>query len=94
MAKIYKFKAEIPADKVLNIIEHKCTEYGIKMERAASSGTIEGMGVKAAYETQGNDTVIVRLLRIPFIVSWGKADTEVMNHAGEFDLTLMSKEDA
>lgn len=91
MVKLFRFRAVTPVNELLDRIYGECASAGLRMNRRKISGSIEGMGVRAAYEisTESLDLVVNR---IPFLVSWGMVENEISKRSTEYGMVVTGTE--
>jgi hypothetical protein len=90
MARIFDFTAVRPMDKVIVSISEECVRSGLRFSGNENCGSMEGMGVKVSYSTDG-DRVMITVHKIPFFVSWGMVDDTIGKNASKYGLVLQGR---
>lgn len=86
MARSYRFTFTGSSQTLIKRFEEEARKNHLKFRGDTSSGCIEGMGLKATYEIQG-ETLSVLVHRIPIILSWGKLESEIGNRAPDWGMS-------
>lgn len=89
MARTYRFRFTGSAQHLIERFENEARKNHLKFRGDTSSGCIDGMGLKATYEVEG-DTLSVLVHRIPIILSWGKLESEIGKRAPDWGMTELS----
>lgn len=82
MAREFRFRFNGTAKALVERLRSDCVLHGVSFEGDQKRGGVRGMGFRASYHIEGPE-VSVLVLSIPFYISWGFLDRQVMKRAEE-----------
>ncbi len=89
MARSYRYRFGGAAATLVTNVRRLAEANGVGFEGDDKAGEIEGMGVKASYDVSG-DIATVTVHRIPFIISWGRVESELDSAAQSWGATRLT----